>query len=700
VKQSLPDTLIQLLTQHKGLTEQELVQHLMRRGHGVTRSRVYYALKAAPDQFQSEVIVPRLFSTDSEVVRWSLVPLGSQAKNPVFAPALRTKQLSPSTDQINLDSTSTGQVLSGSVQSPLPPPQLRPMRLSNATSAAQGNQGIIQPPQLAQSDLSLSDVSVLQQDSAQSVAPNLRLIPWIQLVVLVDHNPGLGVRELTNLMNLQYQSSYIEVEVSAALCEDPTTFCSRGTAPQQWYVIDKTPVPVKKPVISIPVKHTTVTHTPLEDYFDRLGLWPWQRRALRSWAESGYKGVVEAVTGTGKTRVGIAAAAWAAKNRRRTLILVPTTDLQRQWCRELRNQLRDVRTGLLGDGAHDRFTDHDIIVSTIQSCIHHLSSLRTGKGLLIADECHRYGGTKWAQALQESFPYRLGLTATYERSDDGVHDELTPYFKQKVYTIEYAEALRDDVIAHFKIAFLGVPFSADERYQYEVADSGVRWAAGILLNQRGLPAKPFGTFIKEVTRLKDQDDPIAGYYLSAFTERRRILAEARAKLERLAALSGAAACSQGTIVFTQTQAAAKAAARMLHNQGLPTAFLHSDLDGDTRRSILQDFAEGDTLVIAAPKLLDEGIDVPAADLAIILASSRTRLQMVQRMGRVLRKKTDNRLARIVIMYVADTSEDPAQGAHEAFLDLVIPHAVDSCYFSPTDSAEKICAYLNDWHHRR
>jgi superfamily II DNA or RNA helicase len=76
-------------------------------------------------------------------------------------------------------------------------------------------------------------------------------------------------------------------------------------------------------------------------------------------------------------------------------------------------------------------------------------------------------------------------------------------------------------------------------------------------------------------------------------------------------------------------------------------------------------------VLVAPRVLDEGVDVPAADLAVIAGASRSRRQVVQRMGRVLRKKPDGRLARFVVLFAQGTIEDPAFGAHEAFLDKVV-----------------------------
>ncbi len=80
-------------------------------------------------------------------------------------------------------------------------------------------------------------------------------------------------------------------------------------------------------------------------------------------------------------------------------------------------------------------------------------------------------------------------------------------------------------------------------------------------------------------------------------------------------------------------------------------------------------------------MLDEGIDVPAADLAVIVGASRSRRQMIQRMGRVLRRKTDGRRARFAILFVEGTVEDPAAGAHEGFLSEVTEIADAVAHFS-------------------
>ena len=93
-----------------------------------------------------------------------------------------------------------------------------------------------------------------------------------------------------------------------------------------------------------------------------------------------------------------------------------------------------------------------------------------------------------------------------------------------------------------------------------------------------------------------------------------------------------------------------------------------------RRLVLKQFKDRALDAIIAPKTLDEGIDVPEADLGIIIVASRERRQMIQRMGRVLRRKKDQRLAKFAILYVKDTSEDPKNGPHGAFLETILPVA--------------------------
>ena len=114
---------------------------------------------------------------------------------------------------------------------------------------------------------------------------------------------------------------------------------------------------------------------------------------------------------------------------------------------------------------------------------------------------------------------------------------------------------------------------------------------------------------------------------------------------------------------------------------------------DERKDILDDFKQGSIEAICAPRILDEGVDVPDADFGIILAASKQRRQMIQRMGRVLRKKPDGRHARFAIIYVRGTSEDPERGAHETFLEEITEVASGQKIFSPHDPVEAVTDFL-------
>ncbi len=423
----------------------------------------------------------------------------------------------------------------------------------------------------------------------------------------------------------------------------------------------------------------------------------WQAEALMAWQAAGRRGVVEAVTGTGKTVVGLAAAAAELRDGGKVVVLVPTLDLQQQWQREVVRALPDYRVGLLGGGSRDDVRSCDVLISVVNSAINGATGLPEHGGLLIGDECHRYGAPVFATALLDAFDHRLGLTATFERNDEGLHEYLTPYFGGVCYRMGYSRAVADRVTALWKVALLGVPFSAGEAVEYAEVDKIARESRRALIQSCDVPSDPFGEFMLQVTELSAESlwNPCVGAaraYLKAFSRRREILANASQKWEALHALRAAVASADRALIFTQTKDSARRAADTIRKSGIATAAITSDSAGNERNDVLDSFRSGSLRVLAAPKVLDEGVDVPAADLGIIVAASRQRRQMIQRMGRVIRRKADDRFARFVILYVMGTSEDPRTGAHEAFLDEILPEAVAVEYFASHDT-ERITSFL-------
>jgi superfamily II DNA or RNA helicase len=201
-----------------------------------------------------------------------------------------------------------------------------------------------------------------------------------------------------------------------------------------------------------------------------------------------------------------------------------------------------------------------------------------------------------------------------------------------------------------------------------------------------------------VSALARTDGPgaqIARVYLYALQERRRVLDEAGSKLDLLDHLAPAVAQADRTLVFTSSIAAAGRAAASLINHGLNAAAVHSNQPSVFRRARLESFRVGRLEALVAPQILDEGIDVADADLGVVLGTSRSRRQMVQRMGRVIRRKADGRRARFVVGYIRATIEDPTFGAHESFLDEVtaVARRIET-YVPDLDSWDRLVELLS------
>jgi superfamily II DNA or RNA helicase len=428
----------------------------------------------------------------------------------------------------------------------------------------------------------------------------------------------------------------------------------------------------------------------------------WQKKALGAWEDNGSLGVVEAITGTGKSLVGVAAIRQIIAEGGNALVLVPTRALLTQWQAELRRKLPLATIGAFTSGYRDSFRDHDVIVSTVQSA-HKNPPLPRSLGLLVADEVHRYGSESFSKALHHAFARRLALSGTYERQQDrGVEDYLAPYFGPIVFNYGYEEALQDEVVSPFKIALVATTFSEAENTIYEKASKDASDARFKLSKEHFYPDN-WGEFFAQVQRrLKRQNnqyergwDPeieLCAKYIAAFALRRSTLAEASDKEHFVGKLGSVFASLSGTLVFTETKSSANRLAFVL-NKLTPTLPLTSESTQLVREDALRAFGNGSIKVLCAPRILDEGIDVPEAELAVIVAASQTRRQMIQRMGRVIRLKSDGREARLVVLYVANTSEDPFNGGHEAFLDEILPFAREQVAFNSTE-AQRLSNWLN------
>ncbi|MDH3706416.1 MAG: DEAD/DEAH box helicase family protein, partial [Acidimicrobiia bacterium] len=240
----------------------------------------------------------------------------------------------------------------------------------------------------------------------------------------------------------------------------------------------------------------------------RLGpLYRWQLDALINWLRCGRRGVVEAVTGSGKTDLALAAVADARRRGLFVLVVVPSRVLMEQWHGRLSTALPTATIGRLGDTYRDGPSNCDVLVTTRHSAAAHrpVPPDDDQGGLLIADECHGFGGDVLRKSLLRAYDERLGLTATLERSDDAVETVLLPYFGGVCHRYGFADAIADGVCAQPRVAFLAVPLTQEERDEYVATERTLVGARQMLKRVPGMPTEPFGAFIAAVAHLADHD---------------------------------------------------------------------------------------------------------------------------------------------------------------------------------------------------
>ena len=362
---------------------------------------------------------------------------------------------------------------------------------------------------------------------------------------------------------------------------------------------------------------------------------PFQTEALDAWRAAQGRGVVVLPTGAGKTEVALLA---LDAVRRDTLVVAPTLDLVAQWHRLLRDRLRR-EIGVIGGGD---YLVEPVSVSTYDSAFIHMEHLGARFGLVVFDECHHLPGAAYALAAQHCLaPYRLGLTATPERAD-GRHAELAPLIGPLVYRRQVRD-LAGDYLADYSVERILVELTGDERRAYDEARGIYR---EFVVGQGIRMSDPDGwsQFIIRSSQSAEGRRAMAGY------QRQKQLAfAAPSKLDYVEDLLHRHRRDRA-LLFTERNDAAYA----LSHRFLAPIITHQTKVSE-RALILEDFAAGVYNALVTSKVLNEGVDMPAANVGIVISGSGSVREYVQRLGRILRKQGDKK-AILYELVANETSE--------------------------------------------
>lgn len=363
---------------------------------------------------------------------------------------------------------------------------------------------------------------------------------------------------------------------------------------------------------------------------------PHQQGAIDAWTEARCRGVVVLPTGAGKTHVATLA---MASRQRSTLIVVPTLDLMNQWYDTLVTTFGGA-VGIVGGGYHEVL---DVTVTTYDSAYLHMDRIGHRFGLVVFDECHHLPSDAYAMASRMCLaPFRLGLTATPERTDgrEGLYEELVG---PVVFRRDITE-LSGEYLAPYETERLEVPLAPPEREEYD-RSRGEYLAflrkTGVRMSEPG----GWGRFLMLSSQTDEGRRAFASY------RRQRSLALAApgkiAVLERLLHTHRA----DRSIVFTDDNATVYQISRRL----LLPAITHQTKVKE-RSFILSAFNEGTFPAVVTSKVLNEGVNVPEANVAIVLSGSGSVREHVQRLGRVLRK-VEGKRATLYELVASGTSEE-------------------------------------------
>jgi superfamily II DNA or RNA helicase len=362
---------------------------------------------------------------------------------------------------------------------------------------------------------------------------------------------------------------------------------------------------------------------------------PYQKEALEAWMDAGRRGVIELPTGAGKTYIALKAMERVSAP---TLIVVPTLDLMDQWRNQL-ERLFKMEVGAMGGG---EAVLRPLTVSTYASAYIRAEQLGNRFLFIVFDEVHHLPAPGYMQIAEMYIaPWRLGLTATYER-DDGAHDELPRLVGGRVYRLG-VDALTGRHLSPYTHEKVFVDLAPEERDRY---DEEYAVFTGYL-ERRGIRMTSLRDFQRFIIRTGG--DPEARRALLSRNRAVDVALNSESKIEALADLLRAYG-DEKTLIFTRHNSLVYRISRRF----LIPAITHRT-PREERRATLDEFRKGGYRVIVTGQVLDEGIDVPDASVAFIISGTGSRREYIQRLGRILRKRKGKE-AKLIELVARDTLE--------------------------------------------
>ena len=382
----------------------------------------------------------------------------------------------------------------------------------------------------------------------------------------------------------------------------------------------------------------------------------YQKDAIDWWIDHNHRGIFSMATGTGKTFTALRAALLDADSRI-TIVVVPQTPLLSQWIEDIEEVFGD-NIGILQCGGEEgrgwknkildkvdpyrvsqdsiiRKRSKDVIITTIHSAVSEpftraMEGIPPGRIQLIADEVHNYGASTFQRIFDINAGRRIGLSATPERKMDPEGTEaILSYFGHNQFEYSTQDAIDEGYLAKYDYLPQICELRPHEYEKYSDLTEQINQISAQLANK------------DEKSSVQELEEQLKRLSI----ERARIRKKAETKPQVFGDLLDKDIPTPAIIFCEDTEQVDQIKSEFEKRGEDYEEYVSQLPDEDLNRAYYK--FENDMIdYLLAIRCLDEGVDVPGCQTAILISSNKSERQFIQRRGRVLRKTSAKEKAMI------------------------------------------------------
>lgn len=388
----------------------------------------------------------------------------------------------------------------------------------------------------------------------------------------------------------------------------------------------------------------------------------YQLQAIESWKKNNLKGILALVTGAGKTFTAVTIVKEFIASQQLIIIGVPSTILLNQWKEEIESEFPDYM--VLDCGEDNPTWQKDILkylkyakrneavffIGTFNAFRSEkfqnslkISNIKEEQILFIIDEVHKAGSKENSKIFNISAGGRIGLSATpVRKGDEEGNSNILSYLDKVVYSFTIKDAInhKPPVLTPYNYHIYPVSLSEEEAEDYRSYSKSI--AQKVFSNKR-LKGEEKERTLKEL-----------------LIQRKNIIKEASKKLDVIREIVERHN-PQKCLVYCNDANHVDQVYRVLRSLGKRVGkYTSTHLNNNQKKQTIDLFKQDDIQFLIAIKCLDEGVDIPSCQSAIILSSSSNEREYIQRRGRVLRLYQGKEIATIfdlvVLPFIPDGEE--------------------------------------------